>query len=206
MADDTNARMLYQIHKTLMEMLSDRGYMVADKEKNYTYEDFTNKYGINPVRRDLFGVWVHRTDPTNKILLFLPEEAKLSTTTLVEYAKQMKSEKIQRCIVVYKDKITPFSKQYVAKAQQFYDFELFKDSELLVNITKHHLVPKHDLLTQDEKKELLDKYRLNESQLPRIQREDPVARYYGLGRGDVVKITRPSETAGRYITYRIVWS
>jgi hypothetical protein len=108
-------------------------------------------------RRELFGVWVHRTDPTNKILLFLPDDVKLSTNTLVEYAKQMKNEKIQRCIVVYKDKITPFSKQYVAKAQQFYDFELFKDSELLVNITKHHLVPKHDLLTQDEKKELLDK-------------------------------------------------
>lgn len=80
--------------------------------------------------------------------------------------------------------------------------EIFQESDLLINITQHELVPQHILLSPEEKKALLDRYRLKPNQLPRVMKDDPVARYLGLRRGDIVKIIRKSTTAGRYASYR----
>ena len=47
-------------------------------------------------------------------------------------------------------------------------FEIFIMEELMVNITHHMLVPKHSVITPNEKAELLKRYRAKENQLPKI--------------------------------------
>lgn len=43
--------------------------------------------------------------------------------------------------------------------------KLFQITDLLVNITKHVLKPRHELLTDTEKEKLLKKYNLEEKQV-----------------------------------------
>lgn len=82
--------------------------------------------------------------------------------------------------------------------------EHFSEDELVVDITEHELVPEHQLLSPQEKAHLLKQYGLEERQLPQIQKRDPIARYFGAQKGQVFRIVRKSETAGKYVTYRIV--
>lgn len=160
----------------------------------------------------------------------------------------MEERGIQKAILVVQSPLTAFARDAIADVAPKHVIEYFLESELLVladhtklvsfysiivcghlfvaphrnnfqvNITKHELVPRHIPLSSEEKQNLLQRYKVKDGQLPRIQQSDPVARYFGLSKGQVnlvlsnddvvtlqvVKIIRPSETAGRYVTYRLV--
>lgn len=73
-----------------------------------------------------------------------------------------------------------------------------------VDITKHELVPKHTLLNDKEKDELLKKYGIVLRQLPRMLASDPLVKLLNCKVGDVIKIMRKSETAGDTEYYRVV--
>jgi len=138
-----------------------------------------------------------------RCLFFFPEDLKVGVKPVRRYCQRMKDEGVQKAIIVVQQGMTPFARQALQEIPR-YTLEQFTETELLVNITEHQLVPKHIVLTDSEKATLLARYKMKDTQLPRIQLRDPVARYFGLQRGNVVKIIRPSETAGRYVTYRLV--
>ncbi|RLG94964.1 DNA-directed RNA polymerase subunit H [Candidatus Bathyarchaeota archaeon] len=72
------------------------------------------------------------------------------------------------------------------------------------NIFEHEMVPKHEILSDEEREELLRKYRIKPYQIPHIKRSDPAVFLIGAKPGDIIKITRKSPTAGTYVTYRYV--
>jgi len=73
-----------------------------------------------------------------------------------------------------------------------------------VDITKHELVPKHIILNENERNELLKKYGIALRQLPRISALDPVIKILNGNPGDIVKIIRKSGIAGESTYYRVV--
>ncbi|KAL0029120.1 hypothetical protein WJX77_008322 [Trebouxia sp. C0004] len=191
-----NATRLFRVRKTCLEMLNDRGYLIGQDDLEETRDIFTQKFSEEPKRDDLTLLAPKQEDPTDQMFVFFPNEDKVGVKTVKTYAERMKSEGVTRALMVVQANLTPFAKQAVGEMHSKYHMEVFQELELLINITRHVLVPKHMLLDATEKKTLLDRYKVKDTQLPRIQHSDPVARYYGMQRGQVVRIVRPSETAG----------
>ncbi len=71
-------------------------------------------------------------------------------------------------------------------------------------IFDHELVPEHRVLSEEEKAELVKKYKIKLSQLPQIKADDPAVQALDAKPGDVIEIKRKSPTAGVYYYYRIV--
>ena len=72
------------------------------------------------------------------------------------------------------------------------------------DILKHKLVPDHAILSKTEGNKILKQLGINEEQLPKIKIDDPVVKEIGAKAGDILKITRRSHTAGKFVTYRLV--
>ncbi|VDN96090.1 unnamed protein product [Rodentolepis nana] len=203
---DDEVYKLWRIKKTLLKMCLDRGYLVMQKELDQSLEEYKESLGESIPRKGLLLVVNHEEDPSDMLYVFFPDEDRVNMKTIRTFVEQMQHDSCTKAILVLRNAgLTPAAKSAIAELlSKKITMECFYEHELMVNITEHKLVPEHIALTAEEKQELLDAYRLKESQLPKIQSTDPVARYYGLKPGQVVRINRPSETAGRYITYRIV--
>jgi DNA-directed RNA polymerase subunit H len=77
--------------------------------------------------------------------------------------------------------------------------------EIEVDIMGHELVPKHILLSTQERDEVMKKFGIRKlSQFPRILESDPVVKKLKAKPGDLIKIIRKSDTAKESIYYRIV--
>ena len=79
--------------------------------------------------------------------------------------------------------------------------------EKMFELCKHELVPIHNVLSSEEKSRLLKKYGIRIGQLPKILESDPALsalKSAGVKVGDIIEITRESETAGKTAYYRVV--
>ncbi len=190
---------LYKVYKTLNQMMLDRGY---DIEIIKNYEEWFQEVKNKAEMSGLFAKKINDNDVKRIYYHYIPSE-KINADSIKNFIQRIKDTKSESGIIIISGKISPQANIKIQDANTELPIDIFTVNDLVVNITEHELVPKHELLPQEEKKKLLDRYKIKENQLPKILTTDPVAKYLGLKKGDVVKITRVSETAGRYITYRI---
>ena len=60
------------------------------------------------------------------------------------------------------------------------------EKETEINVFDHRLVPKHRILSDEEKEKLLKEYGVKTKQLPRIVSNDPVVKALGAKANDVI--------------------
>lgn len=194
----------FRIRKTILEMLNDRGFSTG----SYQLSDFNQFCDLFPnCLKDTTNLRmvVHKNNVADKdksILVYFSDEEKLSLKSLKTLLENTYNQGIFHLIVVLREGISPAAKKFAQDCESL-TITIFVEKELLFNITKHKLVPKHRIISESEKESLLKNKMIKENEMPKILMNDPVAKYLGARKGDVVEIERESETAGKIKTWRI---
>jgi len=134
------------------------------------------------------------------IIWSIPEEGTVGVTSINRLQKVMKDADVERGIVATGGRYTHAVTQSAKKKK----IELLPRTFPVFDLFEHKLVPKHEILTQEEKDQLLTQYRVQPYQLPQIKSSDPAVKAIGARPGDILRIIRKSPTAGEHVAFRYV--
>jgi DNA-directed RNA polymerase subunit H len=175
--------------KTLVEkktkvLIKLRGYKVLKKEdiKNAISLSIKTKEGEKVL------IWAITTDGT------------VGVAYVTQLKKAMDDIEVKKGIITTIGKYTHTAK---SRSKQ-HGIELIPKIFPSFKIFDHDFVSKHELLTSEERENILENYKMKPYQLPRIRVSDPAVIAVGGNPGDIVKVIRNSPTAGKYVAYRYV--
>lgn len=81
--------------------------------------------------------------------------------------------------------------------------QIFYQSHLNFDISKHRKVPKHRILTEAEIQDIMKEYHIADiKRIPKIDSQDPMAKWIGARPGDVVEVTGMCLASGENKRYR----
>lgn len=203
-----DVKKLWLMRQTIVEMLIDRGYNVQDYYMTET--EFHSKYnGISDYSS--LKMVVERKKRVNgeenaiqneTLVVHISDEPKISLRGIKLILEDLERQNIKKLILVSEDGASYSAQKFIDECSLEINF--FRIKELMFNVTKHILVPKHRIMSEQEKREFLSSRKIRENELPKILKTDPVAKYFGAKKGDIFEIERFSETASVSYYYRIV--
>lgn len=209
--------------KTVIEMLTDRGYetnqllsVLPEPLFNQLWAKFSNESNVfdieceNNVGKRIYVKYIKNHMIDGKIkgqIIKKPMKFNSKPKYFHKKIKEMNDLLFDDSIiyVICDTDNTDIMDTYEDFLQKNKNVELFDIKRLLFNVSKHVLVPKHVKITDIRE---INKLKHNLAidtiyKLPVISHTDPVARYFNLKRGDVVKIIRDSRSHGVYTSYRV---
>ena len=186
---NNNRELITKSLDTILEIFTDRKIDVSNVDIDALHSIIKKN-----AQKIGFEIIINNT----KIVYYLSNKFKFSE--LKEFYKDTKTLYDKNMLIV-QDKISQNNLKALNSLVK--NNQIFNIKELQFNISKHFLVPKHEIIDDTETKRLIEVYNLKSKlQFPLIRSDDPMARYLGMKSGEIVKITRNSPTAGTTIVYR----
>lgn len=157
--DEKEIVSLWKVMRTIYQIASDRGYLVSQSDYDLSYEQFRSEHARNGAvdRAGLMVLATKRDDPLESLQVAFAEETSVGIKTARKICERMILQGVRRGIIVYQQSMTPSASKVVTATARKVEVEVFSESELLVNVTHHTLVPKHIVLSEAEKATLLQR-------------------------------------------------
>jgi len=187
------------ISTNLLKMLKERKLINNyDKLINQVFNNLKNKnsYDIKLDNNDKYDVDVYSIMLINDNINNLSKSSVFSTI-LSKYNKKLNTH-----IIIIVEDIKEKIREKILL--QFNNIEIFKKIELMMNLVDHMYIPKHILLTDEEKEIFYKEYNVSNEQMQKISIFDPVSRYYNAKKNDIFRIIRSSDITGTTFSYRLV--
>ena len=174
----------------LKEMLHDRG--ISPDALDHLSE---NEVRILANNSPIFHI---RIMDDMEVVYFMPK------FKLGDMREHLTDASITKVLVICRDVPQPGTVQTLTKENEDKDIQFFSIKELQYNISKHNLVPKHELIKDPaEIVRILQAFQVKSRlQMPIILKTDPMARYLDAKPGQLFRVTRPSPSAAEYVSYR----
>ena len=113
----------------------------------------------------------------NEMCVFVCNNTKFNIDVIQEFICMMKKMDLKHSIIVYEDSLTPVAKKIMEECLDM-NIELFSQDELQYNITKHYLVPPHELAYKKSSDEY-NAFKQKFANIPTLLKSDPVSRFFG---------------------------
>ena len=182
-------------YNTILEMLEDRNYIVPNELKNLPINIHNNKYNNNT-----YDFEVSNNNNKCYVMFFINPNLIYKINKIREKIDNRNINKEDEIIIIIK-----IVNNTIKKLEKEYNCSIFYYKQLIRNITKHNLVPKHELVKKENEKEILKSFKIkNKLQLNQIIQTDPICKYYNFKSGSIIKITRICISSGDTIAYRTV--
>jgi DNA-directed RNA polymerase subunit H (RpoH/RPB5) len=208
---------LYRSRITLLDILEARGYQV-DMYRKFSPAEATAAAAASSLASLNFIV-SKKGDASKKCDVRYANVSRPKLETFFNDIEDKDSENVEVIVMSYAPVMDAHHaialKQYMKlkeepnekgeKVRRKLRVSFFCIDVLVVNPLKHVLVPKHEIVPEEQHKELMaSMYITAKSKFPEIKfHADPIARCIGAVPGDIVKITRPSASSGETIIYRV---